>query len=177
MPSRFRMVRNALGAAANAFFDDLFEESDVHKAAQQLLTNVKQVYNYNFRSNPPRITDDPKLKHAAEGFIRDLTAVLANDSRDAFRQSRNAQFNLALLVQNIIHDYQPRLESASGFFNQLLAHINNFIEKIANIKDALGETRKTVFSNTDDFADKKRAFTTLKTELEVDEEPESSFTP
>jgi uncharacterized protein YoxC len=162
---------------ANALHQDVKDEmngaSTVHTEVQHLYNKVKAIMDLEGKKL------DPQVKEAAQCMLNDLKAVLKEDSSHGplTRHHPSGQYDLAEKSIDIIFKYQPKLEAAPGFWNQIKAHINTFIEKISGEKNVF-ETEGTAFSKSKSFQDLKQSVTELrdemKSELEPDE-PETKF--
>lgn len=121
--------------------------SPMHLAVFELLNNVEVTLEVNKEHLPHQV------EKAANGFIRDLRAVLKTDDKLAENiwnaNSPRIQFRLAKATIAIIHKHEPKLEAAPGFWNQVKAHINKFLKHSTSIKYRL-ETKNTGFSGESD---------------------------
>ncbi|MDP3268221.1 MAG: hypothetical protein Q8M40_04155 [Legionella sp.] len=158
--------QKVLGATTQAIKNEIQVRSDMHNAVSDFRNFVKIIYT----NNKELIKNDPKLDTVVQAFLQALKEALNKDSKNNFSCLRVHQFALAEQVQDIIHDYQPRLESAPGFFNQLRAIINTFIEKMAGIKDILGSPDKNIISDRTGYFDKKNKIASMKQDLEASDE-------
>lgn len=163
MPGWFRKALNKGERLFVEATEELLDESEVHKAVSQLRLRAEQILN----SNKSKLKE--QVVEAAEGFLRDLSIILDEDSRLRYPHAPINQYLLADQCTDIIHKYKPSLESAPGFWNQLKAHINNFIEIVFGIEDVLS-TQLTMFSKDVDFIMCKRRLSVLKESL-VSNEP------
>ncbi|HRD68829.1 MAG TPA: hypothetical protein PK657_01670 [Legionella sp.] len=154
------------GETTQLIKNEIQVRSKMHKAVSAFHYFVAQIYD----NNKKLIQEDAKLDTAVQGFLGAIKDALEEDSKNGYSCLLVNQFALAEQVQNIIHDYQPRLESAPGFFNQLRAIINTFIEKMAGIKDILGSPDKNIISNRTGYFDKKNKIASLKQNIEDSDE-------
>ncbi|WP_367607563.1 hypothetical protein [Legionella sp. W05-934-2] len=115
-------------------------ESITHQEVLQLYNDVNIVYAKN------KTNLEPDVEKAAKSFLDDLNELLQKDSNQSPLKKHHptGQVKLAQDAIDIIYKHKPKLESSPGFWNQLKAHINVFIERTTGIKDALS-TNKTQF--------------------------------
>ncbi|KGP64414.1 hypothetical protein EP47_11645 [Legionella norrlandica] len=159
MPGWFRKALDKGEKFIIEVADELNDESQVHKAANRLCLRVEQILNANRAKLERQVID------AAENFLRDLRIALDEDSQLRYPHAPINQYILVDKCTNIIHKYKPSLESAPGFWNQLKAHINNFIEMVFGIEDVFS-TKPTMFSKDVDFIKCQRNLSALKESLE-----------
>ncbi len=159
----FKKLISKAQAAVSELGAEIDNESDMHQAVLQLLNNVIETRSVNQGRLPIQV------EKAADNFIKALNEILEKDRENQGSRIAISQFALANATIAIIHKYQPKLEAAPGFWNQLKAHINNFIERVTGIKDAL-KTEKTEFSNNDKFGGYKQKVRDLKQKLESPDE-------
>lgn len=164
MPNWFTKALNKGERLLVEATEELLDESEVHKAVSQLRLRVEQILN----ANKSKLKEQVKVMEAAKGFLRDLSIILDEDSRLRYPHAPINQYLLADQCTDIIHKYKPSLESAPGFWNQLKAHINNFIEIVFGIE--VFSTQLTMFSKDADFIKCKRKLSVLKESL-VSNEP------
>lgn len=144
MPRWFRRIVDEGERLLVEVTDELRDESEVHKAASQLHLRVEQVLNTN------RARLEKPVIEAAEGFLHDLGVILEEDSMLRFPHAPVNQYLLAEKCTDIIYNYKPSLESAPGIWNQIKAHINNFIEIIFGFREC--------FTNDADYVCKRCEF-------------------
>ncbi|HAT1596403.1 TPA: hypothetical protein JAN72_09265 [Legionella pneumophila] len=161
MPRWFRRIVDEGERLFVEVTDELRDESEVHKAVSQLHLRVGQILNAN------RSRLEKPVIEAAEGFLHDLGVILEEDSRLRFPHAPINQYLLADKCTDIIYSYKPSLESAPGIWNQIKAHINNFIEIIFGLENVL-PTTQTMFAKDVNFTMCKRNLSRLKESLESD---------
>ncbi len=161
MPRWFRRIVDEGERLLVEVTDELRDESEVHKAASQLHLRIEQVLNAN------RARLEKPVIEAAEGFLHDLGVILEEDSMLRFPHAPVNQYLLAEKCTDIIYNYKPSLESAPGIWNQIKAHINNFIEIIFGLENVL-PTTQTMFAKDVSFTRCKRNLSRLKGSLESD---------
>lgn len=146
----------ALGQAIN---DVLNEESIVHIMVQQLYTKIKAILDLEEKNL------DPQVKEAALCMLEDLKIVIDEDScRVSLNRCHlSSQYYLAEKSIDILFKYQHKLEAAPGFWNQIKAYINTFIEQISGVKNIF-ETERTAFSNNENFQSIKQCITFFRDE-------------
>lgn len=155
--------------------DELNSESTVHIEVQQLCKKVESILALEEKKL------DPQVREAAQNMINDLKIILKEDSSHGplTRHHPSGQYDLAEKSIDIIFKYQPELEAAPGFWNQIKAHINTFIEQISGKKN-LFETQGTAFSKSEGFQGLKKSVTDLRDEMKSElapDEPETKFNP
>jgi predicted RNA-binding protein YlqC (UPF0109 family) len=151
--------------------DVLNEESPTHIEVQKLYDDVGRV----IARNSSTLESQPEVLQAAQDFRSELKVILTADSRKSQFASirRDGQYDLASKAIDIVFKYKPKLESSPGFWNQLKAHVNNFIEKVSGVQNAFS-TKKTVFAEDRSFQSHKERVASLKEEMKPDEpEPDS----
>ncbi|HBC0466453.1 TPA: hypothetical protein KLD42_002876 [Legionella pneumophila] len=161
MPRWFRRIVDEGERLFVEVTDELRDESEVHKAVSQLHLRVGQILNAN------RSRLEKPVIEAAEGLLHDLGVILEEDSRLRFPHAPINQYLLADKCTDIIYSYKPSLESDPGIWNQIKAHINNFIEIIFGLENVL-PTAQTMFAKDVNFTMCKRNLSRLKESLESD---------
>lgn len=159
-------VKKALNAVKDIVAegkDLLHDESVMHMEVQKLYNSIENVLDVNKKKLPPQV------KEAAEGLLKELREILKEDSKLNAPHLPRHQHALAERTIDIVLKYQANLEAAPGFWNQLKAHLNTFIEAVTGIENAF-ETEKTEFSKDASFNRFKQNVKNLKEDLETPEE-------
>lgn len=143
-----------------AIMDD---QSKVHLAVLDLRNQINTIYGIN-RSH--KIPADTRI--AAVELVTRLDELLTVDKANPASRKDAHQFNLAKASIDIIDEFRPRLESAPGFWNQLKAKINIFVENVFGIKNCLGPTDGTVYSGSKGIQSFKNAIAELKDKHDPD---------
>lgn len=154
-------VKNVI-SQAKAVLND---QSDVHQEVLKLYNETKAIYD----KTPLK----PEVKEAAVEFISKLDALLKADKSDPMSKKAEHRINLATKTIELMDEYKPALEVASGFWNQLKHHFNTFIENSFGIKDALGKPEGTKFSESMDFQKYRSTMRELRTEKAPEERVEA----
>lgn len=155
---------NVLNEVVSDIKNEVRDESDMHKAVNDLALHVAGKLRTHQNELPP------KTKEAALEFISLLHAALKEDSRLISPHAPQNQYNLAAKTVKLIHQYQPAFQAAPGFWNHLKAHINNFFERFFAIKDLLS-VNKTVLC-TEQYELYKGTVKDLKAQIEADYQPD-----
>lgn len=159
MPNIFDTMKKGLDDFVGRAANELNDESNAHMAVSQLLREANHVLRANKNSL------DPETKEAAEGFIRELGGLLAKDKSNVYSKLAQNQHQLLTQTINVISKYQPKLESSPGFWNQLKAKINTFVENVSGVKDLLS-VKKTEHGSNHQFQSMKDQIREIKSDLE-----------
>ena len=135
----------------NKIANEVNGESKVHDKVQDILNKVSML-RAEYENKLP-----PQAFKAATALIHDLRIILEKDSNDPKSLNMKTQRKLADSCVNIFSKYQPSLECAPGFWNQLKAMINVFIENIG-----LG---KKFFKTVDTEISQSSGYRSLKDEI------------